>query len=306
MNSPGKCEKRKAQDRKNELRRQYRGQVRQALLINDYIQLKHSEAYEEAANFYNYLNGIYPTKKDLRRTDEFKALKMGFTLVAKNDTRKYMKQVFQPIPTSNPNNFTLICHPIPEGDTEQAETVHPEGDAEQAETVHPEGDTEQAETVHPEGDAEQAETVHPEGDTEQAETVHPEGDTEQAETVHPEGDAEQAETGHQKIMQLRIPLLKPSVITQTVKVVTEEILEENPLQAACNEVLSESTQIHSTLNEEIPEEIIQKIIDELRQDPELHNVMKEIEQEIDLEQLDMCIDIPDDERLEQELNWEFW
>ena len=283
MSWPGKCEKLKAQDRKNELRRQYRGQVRQALLVNDYIQLKHPKAYEEAANFYNYLNGIYPTKKDLRKTDEFKALKMGFTFVTKkNDTRKYMKQVFQPIPMVNPNNFTLICHPIPEGDAEQAETVHPESDAEQAETVHPESDAEQAETVHPESDAEQAETVHPESDAEQAETVH------------------------QKIMQLRIPLLKPSVITQTIKVVTEEILEENPLQAACNKVLSESTQIHSTLNEEIPQEIIQKIIDELHQDPELHNVMKEIEQEIELEQLDMCIDIPDDDRLEQELNWEFW
>ena len=288
MNSSTKREKR---NHKNELRRQQRDQIRQALLVNDYIQLKHPEAYQEAANFYNHLNGIYPVKKDLRRTDEFKALKMGFIFVEKNGTRKYMKQVYQSIPMVNPNNFTLVCYP--KGDVQQAETVHPEGDVQQAETVHPEGDTQQAETVHPEGDTEQAETVHHEGDTEQAETVHPKGN--QTATVHP-----------QKTMQLRIPLLKPSVITQTVKVVTEEIVEENPLHAAYNEVLSESPQIHSTLNEEIPEQIIQKIIDELRQDPELHNIMDELEQQIELEQLDMCIDIPDDDRLEQELNWEFW
>ena len=275
MNS---SEKRK---HKNQLRRQQRDEIRQALLISDYIKLKHSEAYKEAANFYNYLNGIYPTKKDLRRTDDFKALKMGFIFEEKNGTRRYTKQVFRPIPTVNPNNFTLICYP--EVDVDQVETAHPEVDVNQVETAHPEVDVNQVETAQSEGEHSQKDHA-----------------------ASPKDHADQDSQHPQKIMQLRIPLLKPSVTTQTVKVVTQEILEESPLQAAYNEVLSESTQIHPTLNEEIPEEIFQKIIAELHQDPELHNIMDEIEQQIELEQLDMCIDIPDDIRLEQELDGEFW
>ena len=250
MNSSGKQNKFTANQRKNELRRQYRAQSRQALLIKDYVEAKYPEVYEEAANFYNFLNNLYPMKNDLRRTEQFKALKMGFTYVPKNDARKYIKQVFQAIPMTNPSNFT-----------EQTETAQPEGDAEQP--------------------------------------------------IYPEGDAEQTKTPPEKIMQLRIPLLKPSVTTRTVQVVTEEILQEkqvvsneilqeNPLQVACNEIFPEAT-----LNEEIPDEIFQKILDELHQDPELHNMMNEIDQEIEFEQLAADIDIPDD-RLEQELENMFW
>ena len=270
MNSSGKQNKFTANQRKNELRRQYRAQSREALLIKDYVEAKYPEVYEEAANFYNFLNNLYPIKNDLRRTEQFKALKMGFTYVPKKNARKYIKQVFQAIPMTNPSNFT-----------EQTETAQPQGDAEQP--------------IYPEGDAEQP--------------IYPEGDAEQP--IYPEGDAEQTKTPHEKIMQLRIPLLKPSVTTRTVQVVTEEILQEkqvvsneilqeNPLQVASNDIFPEAT-----LNEEIPDEIFQKILDELHQDPELHNMMNEIDQEIEFEQLAADIDIPDD-RLEQELENMFW
>ena len=291
MQSSEKLQQRKIQDHKNQLRRENRVQVRQALLISEYVQYKYPEVYEEAANFYNQVNAYYPLKHDLRRTDHFKALKLGIPFHPKKVTRNYVKQVYQPIPVTDVNNFTPICQPIPEGDIEQTETVHSEGDAEQTETVHSEGDAEQTETVHSEGDAEQTETVHSEGDAEQTETVHPE---------------KQHQFHQQKIMQLRIPLLKPSVITQTVQVVTDEVLEENPLQVACDEIVPESTPLYPSLHEEIPEEIIEKIINELRQDPELHNIMTEIEQVIELEQLDMDIDIPDDDRLENELENLLW
>ena len=245
MNSPEK------RQHKNNLRRQQRDEIRQALLIYEYIKVKQPEAYEEAAKFYNYVNQYYPCKKDLRKTDEFKAIKAGFTSVEKNGTRMYFEQVFHPISI----------------------------------------------------DAQQIEPVQPE------EATHPEGEQAEPEAANPE-----------KIMQLRIPLMKPAVFTQTINHITEETIEENPpqptlneeipeenpLQTAYDEVLAEPTQLHPTLNEEIPEEIIQKILDELRQDPGLHDVLDEIEQQVEVEQLDMNVDISDDERLEQELNWEFW
>ena len=91
--------KRQQQDRKNTLRRQYRQQAREAIFIKDYICERHPEAYQEAAAFYNHVNSMYPEKKDLRRTDEFKAVKLGFTYVQKKrtDVHKPPKQVFQPI-----------------------------------------------------------------------------------------------------------------------------------------------------------------------------------------------------------------
>ena len=112
--------KRQAQDKKNALRRQYRQQAREALFIQDYIHEKYPEAYEEAATFYNYINNIYLEKKDLRRTDEFKALKMGFTFVVKerNNVHKPPAQVFQPITDLSQGNYTIVCHMPSETATE--------------------------------------------------------------------------------------------------------------------------------------------------------------------------------------------
>ena len=90
---------------KNNLRRQQRDEIRQALLINDYIKLKYSEVYEDAAKFYNYLNNFYPCKKDLRRTDEFKALKMGFTFVGKKRYPKLFEANLPADPYGDPKHF---------------------------------------------------------------------------------------------------------------------------------------------------------------------------------------------------------
>ena len=238
---------------KNNIRRQKRDETRQALLISDYIKHKQPEVYEEAASFYNYLNDLYPTKKDLRKTDQFKAIKLGFTYVEKNGKRCYSKQVFQPISIDKPSTFTI--------------------------------------------DAQQIEPVQIE------------------EATHSEGEPETAKP--EKIMQLRIPLIKPAVFTQTISHVMEETIEqnppqpirneENPLQTAYNEVLADPPQLQPTLSEEIPDEIIKKILDELHQDPELHNILDEVEQQIEVEQLDMDVDIADiDDRLEQELENLLW
>ena len=231
---------------KNDIRRQKRNETRQALLINDYLKHIKPKIYEEAATFYNDLNERYPMKKDLRKTDEFKAMKLGFTYVEKNGKRCYSKQVFLPIAIDESTILTIDAQ----------EPVHSE------------------------------------------------------EATHPEGESE-------KIMQLRIPLMKSAVFTQTVSHVIEETIEqnslqatgneENPLQSAYNEVLSDLPQLHPTLSEEIPDEIINKILDELHQDPELNNIMNECEQRVEIQQLDMDVDLPDiDDRFEQELENLLW
>ena len=307
MNSSEKIELRKEQRREN------RAKVRQSLLISEYVRCKHFDIYQEAANFYNEVNACHPLKYDLRKTDQFKALKMGIPFHSKGVTRKYKKQCYEPIPMTDVNSFTIICQQTasPEGDEQTAACPekYPEGDEQTAACPekYPEGDEQTAACPekYPEGDEQTAACPekYPEGDEQTAACPekHPEGDEQTAACPekHPEGE-------QQKIMQLRIPLLKPSVITQTVQIVTDEVLEENPLQVASNEIVPESTPLYPSLHEEIPNDILERIINELREEPELQTIMTDIEQTIELEQIGMDIDIPIDDRLENELNCEFW
>ena len=256
--------KRLLQDKKNCLRRQYRQQAREALFIQDYVQHKYPEAYEEAATFYNYVNSIYPTKNDLRKTDEFKALKMGFTFVAKNGDNVIKKpvQVFQSISNLSQQNFTITCYKMQETITEQTAT-----EIEQTAT-----ETEQTAT-----------------ETEQTTTETEQTATEIEQTATKTEQAKKVE----KTVQLRIPLMPPELYTQTEKIITQEIVEENPLTAAYNQTLTED--IEPILNEEIPQEAFETILAELRQDPDLSKIMEDIE-------IDMEVDLPlEDDRLEQEL-----
>ena len=296
-------------DKKNLARRHFTQEARAAMFIKEYIQTKHEEIYQEAVAFYNYVNNIYPQKGDLRKTEEFKAMKLGFMFVAKqknnvvkNNVVKNVRQVYLPITTTNQEKFTVIAVT-----TEQAETFP--STTEQAETFP--STTEQAETFP--STTEQAETFP--SATEQAETFP--STTEQAETFP--STTEQADTvpgkdKPEKIMQLRIPLMSSHVMTETVKTVIQEVLEENPLTTVCNELLP--ADIQPTLEEEIPEEAYDQILAGLRQDPDLCKIMEEIEQDHDLNEIleefvqdpDMDIDLPiEDDRLEQHLqDWEAW
>ena len=276
--------KRQLQDKKNYLRRQYRQQARAALFIQEYIEHKYPEIYEESVAFYNHVNSIYPEKKDLRKTEQFKALKLGFTFVAKqgDNVVKNPRQVYQPISALNQQNFTIVCYKDQQTITEQTTTEQ---------TITEQTTTEQ--TITEQTTTEQ--TITEQTTTEQ--TITEQTITEQ--TTTEQTTTEQTEKA-EKIMQLRIPLMSPGVITQTVNVVTQEIVEENPLSTAYDHILAED--IAPTLNEEILQEAFDRIMAELRQDPDLNKIIEDIE----LEQIDMDVDLPlEDDRLEQEL-FELW
>ena len=138
--------KRARLDKKNSARRQYSQEARSAIFIKEYIHAKHQEIYEEAVAFYNHVNNLYPQKSDLRKTQEFKAMKLGMTFVVKQ--RKNPRQVYLPIATTDEHIFTVIS--TTDSTTEQAETFPSTIDSttEQAETFPSTIDstTEQAET----------------------------------------------------------------------------------------------------------------------------------------------------------------
>ena len=169
--------------------------------------------------------------------------------------------------------------------TEQAETLPLaiQSTAEQPETLPLaiQSTTEQAETLPLaiQSTAEQPETL----------PLAIQSTTEQAETLP-------STTEIPKTMELGIPLMSPQEISTMV-------LEENLLSTL-------SDQLQPILDEEIPEEIYNKILSELRQDPDLSKIMDEMEQDfnMNIEEFGEDIDLPiEEDRLERELeNWEMW
>ena len=88
-------------------------------------------------------------------------------------------------------------------------------------------------------------------------------------------------------MALKIPLFDTATLTSA-----------QSLQTISEEVLGEGT-IYPSLQEEIPGELIEEVLAELRQDPDLKDLFSTVEE--DFEKLGAEIEIPEDTRLEDEL-----
>ena len=268
-------------------RRQNRSKVRQALLINDYIFYKYFNIYQEAAMFYNEVNEKYPKKPDLRRTDEFKA----WIMVVTGQPTRVRTRTKRPLPSHSniqiaecidpDTSFTVVYN---KGQASSSETEHP--DLPESPHAQPESPHAQSESPeHP--DLPESPYAQPESPHAQSESPeHP--DLPESPHAQPESPVQQIKGG--KVMELKIPLMKsPTVTTQTLQTVTEEILQE-------------STAIYPSLQEEIDPEVIERIINELRQDPDLKDIVTAVEEQLEVEQIGMDVDIPIDDRLE-DLFW---
>ena len=63
------------ESRRKAYRRKYATKARQDRTMVAYLEVKYPEVYEDAVKYYNTLNQKYPSKLDLRKTDEFHVLK---------------------------------------------------------------------------------------------------------------------------------------------------------------------------------------------------------------------------------------
>ena len=61
---------------KKRIRQANNSKKRQALFIAEYVEVKYSQVYQEAAELYNKINARYPKKHDLRKSVEFKNWKL--------------------------------------------------------------------------------------------------------------------------------------------------------------------------------------------------------------------------------------
>ena len=220
-------------------RRERISKARQALLMNEYIQIKHFEIYREAAEYYNELNKKYPTKRDLRKCYEFRDWK------SKTNGVQLKKRS-----ASSAGNYHIYLHPaIP---IEQQSESPDLSSAEISGLDLPE--------------------------------------------------PPRVQRTANKIMELRIPLLSPSAVTsETVEIVTQETVEN----IGAEETIDDTT-LHSTLEEELPQDLVDHIIKELQADPELRTIMTHMEQDVEFQQLGNDLNINEDDRLENELENLLW
>ena len=284
---------------KNQKRRQARSLIREGMFISDYIQTKYYNIYQEAAELYNSINRTNPRKPDLRRTIEYRQWK--------NNVSADLSMPLTPIPRQKKRELVHVIHrdiPIPM-------TVHPSSSLIVLPTVEsPRADNQTSQPPESPRSDNQTSPQPPESPRADNQTSpqppeSPRADN-QTSPQPPESPRADKQTS-QKIMQLRIPLMPSPNMSNSIQD------PQKTLETAYREtVLDEGNQteiLYPSLLDEVSPEIIDKIITDLRQDPELKDIMVNIENEMNVEEeiLGLNIDIPDiDDPLEEELQNIFW
>ena len=244
------------------------------MFISDYVHTKYNAVYLEAARLYNEINRIHPRKPDLRRTTEYR--------VWKNNISAGLNMPVNPIPRQKKREFVHVIHrdiPLPlVVDPESIITVLP--------TIE-----------SPTADSQTSPQPPPESPTSDSQTLP---------QPPPESPPTDRQTP-QRIMQLKIPLM-PSPATSKAIQDPQKIVEV----AYTETVLDEGNQtemLSPSILDEVPQEIIDKIVADLRQEPGLNDIMTDIENQMHVEEeiLGLNIDIPDlVDPLEEELQNIFW
>ena len=154
--------------------------------------------------------------------------------------------------------------------------------------------TQQPECVY--SDSLQAASSSPEPleQTQQPECVYSDSLQAASSTPEPLEQTQQTKTAYNDKLQLKIPLMnsstileKSTVTTQTLQTITEETLASGVIEASSEH--------------QIPSDIIDKIIEELREEPELQDIFTLIEQQVDFEHLGTDLEIFEQDLLEKEL-----
>ena len=292
-------------ERRKEKRREKQSKIRQALMINDYIYTKYFTIYEEAARYYNELNAIHPAKYDLRKCPEFKAWKAGVNGHSICNKKNYVKAYHSDIPLDSPDKqpnaseipfeqpLDILVQPIESPDQQPDASPIVQLNASEIPIEPLEIIVESTESPN----------EHPVPSPIQQPIEQPVPRPIHVPVKGRKSLQKMEKKPGKKVLELKIPLLKPAVVTKTLCTVTQETVQEgeNPLQIATEEIMEESTMINPTLEDELPKEVIDRIINELREDAELKNIMEDIEQDFDFDQLGNDIELPECDRLEEEL-----
>ena len=297
---------------KNQKRRQARSLIREGMFISDYVQTKYYNIYQEAGELYNSINKTNPRKPDLRRTIEYRQwknnmsadLSMPLTPIPRQKKRELVHVIHRDIPlplTVHPST-SLIVLPTVESPRVSIQTS-PQSPESPRVNIQTSPQSPESPRVSIQTSPQPPESPLTDIPTSPQPSESPLTDipTSPQPSESPLTDIPTS----QKIMQLRIPLIPspnmPKSIQSPQK--TQEYIETVVDEGNQNEIL------HPSLLDEVSPEIIDKIMADLRQDPELKDIMVNIEQQMNVEEeiLGLDIDIADiDDPLEEELQNIFW
>ena len=275
--------------KKRESRIKQRSREKEELFVADYIKQKYPDIHDEALQVYRLLVKKHPDKPDIRKTAEHKTWKiMNATTIhpafniLESASIPALAQMRICFSQQSTETLTTLENPstIESTTTPEPSTTEPSITSESS-TTEP-TITSESSTIEP--------TITPE-------PPNPKTSPEPPNPPNPKGKAMYSDN-----LQLIIPLLEPpskhpGLITETLQIVTEEILQEE----------EEEQQQQQHLNiDQIDPQTMEQIIGELRADPNLKDLFADIEHQFEQGNMDIDIDIGMDTRLEDELNWEFW
>ena len=239
------------------------------MFIHDYVKTKYDNIYTEAAAFYNQLNQDHPRKPDLRKTVEFRRWKNNIA------TEKNIATT--PIPRQKHRPYMHIKHPDIQIDN----------------ATSPLRITASPPDIAP-MDLSAMEISIPEEIQNPVPQNPPPAENQQSDKRIDNRIAG-------KTMQLNIPLMQISTSKPTQQpdqIITtafeETIIDEGDQPEALN----------PSIIEEIPPETMEKIIHELQNDPNLNEIMEDVEKSLNIEEeiIGLTVDLPDlEDPLEDEL-----
>ena len=275
--------------RANEQRIRLKTLTRKANFIAEYIEIKYTNLYSEALQFFDTLNAEHPTKPDLRKTKEFRTWKTYMKgerpkkrqrrihNYVKNAPEQYEKQ-WQQLLQESGSLCPQSTDQEPESPWLQASDQEPESPWSQT----PQGSERMSSpaTDNPGTPATPQTPQTPQGSERMSSPA----------TDNPGTPATPRECERYKDrMILRIPLLQPpqsppTVTTETVEIVTEQI---EPINF-----------------DDIPPQRMEELITELQQDPDIRELFDDLQAQMEFQELGLDIDIDENYPLENEL--EFW
>ena len=283
MSKEERLQKRRERWRKN------RNTEKEDQLMIDYVRHKYAAIYEEAVRVCKHIVKKYPEKNDLRKTQEhkiwlsndsttihpiFNSISPSTSALPESQTLTIIARPLLPTTIANPQTTTTIL-PNPEPSSPEPQIPEPPI----PELSIPEPPIPELSIPEP-----------PTPELSIPEQLNPEPPSPKT-PIPPKSKGKISYTDN---MQLIIPLLKSpvkqsGVITETLEIITEEIIQGDEHQVV----------------EQLDPQTMEQLVSELRADPDLKDIFADIEQQLELEGLDIDIDM--DTRLEDELeNWEFF
>ena len=266
-----------------------KGLIRQSIFISEYVQRKYPDLYHEAASMYNEINVKYPKKPDLRKCTEFRKWKntiavskgQSASIIPREKQYKYNRTEYS----------NIVLNPTNESPIESPTTQQENGYLNQPLTqrimclniplMPPPCDSTSYEI-----------TIEEPNQTTDPSTPQEPATQEPNQTTDPSTPQEPA--------------------TQEPNQTTDSSTPQEPATQEPNQTTDPSTPqepaeqcMDPSIMDQIAPEIIEKIIQELRLDPNLKDLMDDVQSEVEEEIIGLEVDVPElDYLMDQDLM--FW